>query len=400
MDAPHEDGCASVEAESKTLEPVTKAPLGPSRRPLFSPDQAPRLAVQGWLASRLVLLVVVLVAIWLNDWSWSETFTRWDVSHYLAIADHGYTELTQTAFFPGLPLVMAFFSLIGVPPLATGILVSLAGSAMAALALYKLAGGRVPGAVAVIAWSFAPMAVFTFVPYSEAPFCALGFWAFLSAKRDHWGLAAVLTSAACLFRVSGLFLIGALGLLALFGGRATWKRRGTRVAWLGIPIATLAAYVVYLRVRFGSWTVWFDAQAQGWGRRFDWPWNAFIETLHVADIVGSYGYATYMMFRWEVVAFLIGIFVSVWCFVRKRVPEGGWVLSQVLAMSSQVWLISIARSMLLWFPLFTMVGEVGGGDAGRIGNFVRRACLLALLGVEFVSMVWWATRFFAGAWAG
>ena len=371
------------------------------RMTLFSPGQAPRLAVQGWLTSRLVLLVVMLIMVWLNDWSVSEAIMRWDVNHFITLADHGYTQLTQTAFFPGLPLVMAFFSLIGVPPIASGMVISLVGSGMTAWALYRLADGGVRGAVAVLAWSFAPMAVFTFVPYTESPFCALAFWAFYFAKRDRWGIAATLTAIACLFRVSGLFLIGALGLVALVGfKRYTWAKLLKRVAWLGIPTAVLAAYIIYLRVVFGSWTVWFSAQVEGWGRNFNWPWNAFVETLHVADILSGYGYGTYQMFRWEVAAFLIGIAVSVICFARKKIPEGGWVLVQVLALSSQVWLISIARSMLLWFPLFTLIGDIGGGEISWRSNLIRRIGVSALLAGEFFAMLWWAIRFFNGAWAG
>ena len=367
---------------------------------LFSVRQAPRLAVQGWLASRLVLVVVLLVMVWLNDWSLAEALHRWDVNHFVSVADHGYTELTQTAFFPGLPLVMAFFSLFGIAPVASGVVISLVGSGLAAWGLYTLANGGVKGTVAVLTWSFAPMAVFTFVPYTEAPFCALAFWAFVYAKRDRWGIAATLTAAACLFRVSGLFLIGALGLVALFCFSYTFVRLLKRVVWLLIPTAALGAYVIYLRVVFGSWTAWFSAQVQGWGRSFGWPWDAFVETLHVADIWGNYGYSTYQMFRWEVAAFLIGLAVAVICFVRKQIPEGGWVLVQVLAMSSQVWLISVARSMLLWFPLFTLIGDIGDGEVAGRANMARRAGLSALLVFEVCAMIWWATRFFDGAWAG
>ena len=392
---------------------------------LFSPRQAPRLAVQGWLASRLVLIVVALVIVRIHGWTLTETLMRWDVVHFVTVAQHGYTELTQTAFFPGLSLVMALFSVIGIPPLASGMVISLAGSGMAAWALYRLAGRGVGGAVAVLAWSFAPMAVFTFVPYTESPFCALAFWAFYFAKRDRWGIAAVLTGAACLFRVSGLFLIGALGLVALLdqvqpvsagresgdftsgvpdsrpAGHASWARRGTRVAWLGIPAAVLTAYVIYLRIRFGSWTVWFSAQVQGWGRTFDWPWNAFIETLRVANIIGNGGEpAYYMIFRWEAAGFLIGVVVATMCFVKKRIPEGAWVLVQVLAMSFQFWLISLARSMLLWFPLFTLIGDIGAGEVPARLNLARRIVLAGLILAEFISMVWWATRFFTGVWAG
>ena len=368
---------------------------------LFPPHQAARFAVQGWLASRLVLLITVLILIWTQKWRVIEPFSHWDAVHFMLIARRGYTLVTEAAFFPGLPMLMAAFKFIGIPFVVTGVLLSLVGSGMSAWALYRLAGGSIRGAVAVLAWSFAPMAVFTFVPYTESIFCAFALWAFWFAKRNRWAWAGALAGAACLFRVSGLFLIGALGLIALVGiANSTWKKRMLRIAWLGIPMAVLAAYMVFLRVRFGSWTVWFEAQIKGWGRSFHWPWEAFVTTMQAAGWFGSTPQVSSIMFSWEMVAFAVGIAVTVWCFVRKKIPEGGWVGIQVLALSCQVWFISMTRSVLLWFPLFLWVSAASMRTLPRWKNDLRRGLLITLLGLEMLCMIWWADRFFCGAWAG
>lgn len=380
-------------------------------RALFAPHQAGRLAVQGWLASRLVLLIVALVLVRSQGFTLATALNRWDVVHFIAVSQHGYTDLTQTAFFPGLPVLLAAFSWLGVPPLVTGVLVSLAGSGMAAWALYRIAGGSVRGTVAVWAWSFAPMAVFTFVPYTEAIFCAFAFWAFWQARRDRWALAAVLAGAACAFRVSGVFLIAALGLMALVGRpgtdapdapstRPTWASRLIRVLWLAIPAAVVAAYMIFLKLRFGSWTTWFQAQVEGWDRGFRWPWVALDQTLGAAGLIGDAHYATAVMFRWELAALVVGVVVTVWCLARKKIPEGAWVGIQVVALTCQVWVISLARSMVLWFPLFVAWGGLGAGVASPGSNTARRVLLAIGFCVEAVAMIWWASRFFCGAWAG
>ncbi len=330
----------------------------------------------------------------------ADVFSQWDVVHFTAIAGSGYQELTQAAFFPGLPLLMAFFQLVGVPPILTGMLASLLASGLAAWALYRLTGGGVAGTVAAIVWSFAPMAVFGFVAYTEAPFCAFAFWAWFQARKGNWGLAAGLAAGACLFRVSGLFLIGALGLLALIGFTgSSWGARLRRIAWLLIPTAVSAAYTVYLKVVFGSWTSWFEAQSEGWARAFHWPWEAWATTWRV--IMPGSGYeAQAGIFRWEIAAIVIGVIVTVVAFRRHRAPEASWVGIQVLAFSCQVWFFSVARSMLGWFPLFSSIGEFSVAAAdGR-----RRVAIRGVLGVVFLveifAMVWWALRFFTGAWAG
>jgi Gpi18-like mannosyltransferase len=349
----------------------------------------------------LVLLITVLVLVYQRGWSINEPFSRWDAAHFIHLSTHGYTQATEAAFFPGLPGIMALFALIGIPAFLTGIIVSLVGSAMAAWALYRLAGGGVPGAVAVLAWSFAPMAVFTFVPYTESVFLAFALWSFWYAKRDQWGWAGVLAGASCLFRISGLFLIGALGLIALFGfSGSTWKRRMTRVAWLGIPMAVLGLYSFYLRVRFGSWMAWFQAQGEGWGRHFDWPWNGLIVTLKAAGIIGSKMHVSGVIFRWEFAVFLVGLIVVVACFSRRWIAEGGWVGVQWLALSCQAWFISMTRSFLLWFPVFLLIAQFAKPDLPRAVNDFRRGGFIALVSLEISTMIWWAHRYYVGAWAG
>ena len=79
---------------------------------------------------------------------------------------------TLMAFFPGLPVIFWLFEQLGVPVAITGVVLSLACSAFAAAALYRLGGPW-----AAVAWLFAPTAVFTVVPYTESLFlrrCLLG----------------------------------------------------------------------------------------------------------------------------------------------------------------------------------------------------------------------------------
>jgi hypothetical protein len=370
--------------------------------PAFASAQAGRVAVQGWLASRLLLLIVGLFVMWDHGWSLRQTFVHWDVEHFVNIATSGYSELTQTAFFPGLPLVMALFSLIGIPNAVTGTLLALAGSGFAAWALYRLAGGRVAGAVAVLAWSFAPMAIFGFVAYSEAPFCALAFWAWWFAREKRWGVAAGLAGAACMFRVTGVFLILALIALAFLLPRAVPRKpweRVHRLVWLAIPAAVVALYGLYLKITFGSWLTWFQAQAEGWSRAFHWPWEAWKTTWDVVFNQPEYGTQA-SIFAWEILAIVIGVAVTIWACLHKKRAQGVYVGAQVVAFSFQVWFISVARSMLTWFPAFLVLGPLASRPLTGLPQRFRQIGLASALVAETVLMLWWAHRFFTGAWAG
>jgi hypothetical protein len=174
----------------------------------------------------------------------------------MSIARNGYADPLEMAFFPGLPGVMRAGALIGLPMPVTGALLALICSLVAALALFRI-GGTVPACL----WLIAPTAVFTTVGYTEAPFCAAAFWAWERARAGKWWPAAGLAALACTLRVSGLFLVGALAVMAVLGdgqwrdGRAGKAVRPVartpaaiagRLAPLLLPLAVLAGYVVYL----------------------------------------------------------------------------------------------------------------------------------------------------------
>jgi hypothetical protein len=351
------------------------------------------LVAQTWLITRLMMaLVGAWVAISSKD-SLATVVTRWDVAHFLTIASQGYTNANSVAFFPGWPaLIWATSSPFGILPALTATVLALIASGVAAAALY-----RMYGAPAAIAWLLAPAAVFTMVPYSESIFCAAAFWAWERAQAKHWGVAAVLAAVASTTRVSGLFLVVALAILALTqSGRRS--HRAQRLAWLLIPVATLAGYLLYLRLSLGSWSAWYDAQANGWARGFTWPWISLQHTLE-AIVPGSYydqaGWS--MMFRFELVSMAVGILITVISLVRKRWGEAAWVGSQVAAFSTSYWFMSVNRAVLLWFPLWELIGKLGVSK--RKLPLWRRGTIATLVLVALGVQSWWAYQFFAGAWS-
>jgi hypothetical protein len=263
-----------------------------------------------------------------------------------------------------------------------------------------LAGRGVSGTVAVIAWSFAPVAVFSFVPYSESLFCAAALWSIWQARQGRWDWAGCLAAAGCLVRVSGLFLIAALVVAALVSPGST-RQRWQRLAWLSLPVAAVGAYVTFLRVRFGSWTTWLAAEVEGWGRTFHWPWVALRNTWQMAF---GQGWVppdqANAMFGWELAVWSLGLALTIWCLRRRRWSEAVWVGLPVLALSAQLWLVSVARTMLGWFPLFALVGGWAAARLSGVRALVRQGVFVVGFAVQLGVMQWWATRFFIGAWSG
>lgn len=349
------------------------------------------LVVQVWLVTRLMfaVLAVYLAVAWQRPLD--RVIAQWDVAHFTLIARVGYADPKEMAFFPGWPLVLRGLSEVGVPMVYGGAIVALVCSLVAAFAVKRLAGTW-----GAIAWLLAPTAIFTAVPYTESPFCAAAFWAWERASQKKWGQAAVLAALACTLRVSGLFLIGALFILALTQPHKKRESVGVRVAWLLVPTAVLAAYVVYLYTLTGSWTAWFSAQDAGWNRGFHWPWEALANHWPTMWRPNLEHPEWPWVFRAELVSWIVGLVATLVALFRRRIAEASWVGVQVLAFSLSYWLMSVTRALLLWFPLWRQVGEfIESRPRTRGWITLGILALLASLALQLI----WAFLYLTGRWS-
>lgn len=358
-----------------------------------------RTVVQAWLASRGLIALVALVLAVREGRHVTNMVSNWDVQHFTLLAEGGYRAEPDNilmAFFPGLPALLAAGLAIGIPVALGGVLLSLACSGVAAAALARLGGPW-----AAVIWLFAPTAVFTAVPYTESLFCAAAFWAWERARADRWGAAALLATAACTVRVSGLFLLGALGVMILTAGGLSLLDRVRRAAWLLLPAAAIVGFAAYLHALTGSWTAWYTAQSTGWVRQLTTPWQSFLNTIP-AIVPGAYADHPWWaaVFRGEVVSMAVGLGVTVWCLTRRLWAEACWVGVQVLAFSLSYWFFSVNRATLLWFPLWIMLARWGTRrPAGTAAAVAHRTLVVIGFGLSVVAMVWWCWLFFTGHWA-
>jgi len=361
-----------------------------------------RLVAKVWLLSRLMIAAVGVAVMVGEHIDVGTLLRRWDVLHFMAIASDGYADPTSAAFFPGLPLLLRAGSVIGLPMELTGVLVSLAGSALAAAALYKMFG-----APAACLWLIAPTAVFTAVGYTEAAFCAAAFWAWQQAREHRWLQASVLAGVACTFRVSGLFLVGALAVMALVqfvssersDGKPRWVSLLVAWVWLLIPLAVLGAFELFLHGITGTWTAWLQAQQAGWTRGFTNPWQSLLHTIdagHLASWPGRPDVA--WVFRAEVGSMAVGLATTIWCLVRRHWAAAAFVGIQVVAFGTSYWFMSVNRAVLLWFPLWAGLGAAVTWRPARWP--VAKDMAVAIYVVcSSAAMIIWAWLFFSGRWA-
>ena len=374
---------------------VGSAPADRRDRPIGSG----RLVIQAWLASRALLFLVALLLAVHQGRSLTTMVSNWDVQHFTRLAAGGYLAEPDgilMAFFPGFPALLRMGLLLGVPVAVSGVLLSTACSAVAAAALLRLGGPW-----AAVAWLFAPVAVFTVVPYTESLFCAAAFWAWERARADKWAAAALLAAVACSVRVSGLFLVGALLVMIITSHRTGWSTRARRAGWLAVPVLVLAIFAGYLYALTGSWTAWYTAQSTGWVRGLTWPWESLQNTLP-AIVPGAYADHPWWaaVFRAEVVSMALGLVVTAWCLTRRLWAEASWVAVQVLAFSLSYWFFSVNRATLLWFPLWIMLAHWGTWRPAQPAARVAHRLLVVLaFAAGAALMMGWSWLFFTGHWA-
>ncbi|MFJ7066800.1 hypothetical protein [Streptomyces sp. NPDC101115] len=273
---------------------MPRTTLGPTPAPAPTPASAPAsapartrpgppwAALGGYAATRLLGLAALAVAAAVMDKDGLHRLKgRWDAVWYSRIAEHGYGhEVTlpngdvhsDLAFFPLFPaLERAVSAVLPVDVATAGLLVSWAASLAAAWGIYAVGAqvaGRRAGVVLAVLWGAYPTAFVQSMAYTETLFTALAAWSVLAVLRGRWILAGALSVFAGLTRPTAAALIAAIGVTALVTVVRERRLRAPVVA--GVLLAPLGwlAYIVYVGVRQGSATAYFDVQA-AWGNSID-----------------------------------------------------------------------------------------------------------------------------------
>lgn len=303
-----------------------------SARPAFPPGE--------WLVAALIFLIGSVVRIITlgvvaraNDDDLAGLLTKWDAQYYLAIAESGYFDADlgtdvpvherTLAFFPGFPaLVRLLHDVTGLDfPVAAMLVNVVAGTAMTAgaMAIAARMGAGLSGRIgAGILVSCAPMAITFSMPYSEALFGALAFWALLALMDRRWWLAGILILACGFTRLTAVALIAVFLVVVLLHARRDWR------AWAALALTpwSIFGYVIYASIPTWDAGGYFGIQEQGWSSGVDlgratvtWVW----EVLTTSDEAG------YLLSVGVMVASGIAL-AAAW----RRVPWEVWLFSAAL----------------------------------------------------------------------
>jgi hypothetical protein len=262
----------------------------------------------------------------------------WDSQYYLSIALHGYDDPLGDAIAPGstlgdahaapkgqhpawIPVNSAFFPgyayamrlvawplrIFALDPVATaslaGVLVSLAGSLAAMIALSALADEgdpdeRLRAAFYLLVW---PASFFLIQVYSEGLFLALSFGALALLRRGRWVGAAALAVAATWTRATGALLIIPLAWAFVAQGGLRGLRRVSpaalgRLVLAVSPALAYAAWRVVFGARFsfieenyfGRGMLWLELTRNSWAEALGWMRTGHAQSVayYVVELAG------------------------------------------------------------------------------------------------------------------
>ncbi len=368
-----------------------------------------------FIATRLLLLCITYIMyILLTAKNYTSTpvdivalFTswhHWDAVNYTRIAQYGYQNVFDLAFFPLFPFLIACISHVlgSWSYLLVGTILSNAALFGALCVIYRLAAQHMDDTIArstVLYLCIFPTAFFFFAAYNESLYILLAAGTFLALEHEHWWLAGLLGLLAALTRSIGILLI----VPYLY---ELWLRRERTLAHMPailksllpcilIPLGT-GIYAIYCWRTFGDPLAFASVQSH-WGRQTTWPWVGIFHELGALfwnnpQPFGSANQAT-MILNLSATCGFIYLTIAGWRKLPKSYSLWMSVCLTFILVSPAVIkpdvLLSNQRFVLELFPAFiTLALLTAKRTRIHYASIFTFATLLAILSTAFVMNRW------------
>jgi Mannosyltransferase (PIG-V) len=370
------------------------------------------LLLVGWLGFRLLPLPVSFPSAWEigpdgnrhavvdhispTPHPWVNMVSRWDAGWYIEIARDGYRyergSPSNAAFFPLYPLLIrAIHALLFLPANDySWLVIAIALSNVALLisltylrALLAMDFDEDLAPRTITYLLIFPTTFFFSCVYSESLFLGLTVAAFYYARTSRWLLACILAALATLTRSQGIIL--ALPLLIDYLRERNFRLR--KVGWnmtaFALIPAALLAFALYLKLKFGSWTVMLDVQSI-WGRHLMSPWHPLAWFLRHAPPLSPEHHD-----KLDFAFLLVLLGAAIAGLRRLRISYSAYIWTSVVFFSCWGMLGSIPRFDLVIFPLFIVLALIGARSrAFHLGYVVASSMLAALFMVMHSQWNW------------
>ena len=319
---------------------------------------------------------------------------RWDATHYLNIAQNGYTAYGEDrfliVFFPFYPALIALFQLVFRDYLISAFIVTGISSLALGLIFRELVRLDYSERIAQFAVLFLfifPTSYFLHIPYTESLFLTLCVGCFLAARKRSWILVGILGGLACLTRINGLILLPALAFEIWEEYRETKSFNKKWLVLLLIPFG----FGIYLWINYyvtGSPTMFMVHQREHWFRYFRPPWEGIWETFK--KIYNDKPASAQMTGVQELLFVGIGLFATIVGWRHLRNSYRVWMVANWLLFVSTSFVLSVPRYTLVMFPIFILMSLAAVKNWWANVLFTVWSILfLAVFTIQF-ARGWWA----------
>lgn len=306
-----------------------------------------------------------------NFWA---SLSNWDGGHYLGIAESGYSEKFQYAFFPLYPLVIKAVTQITKDYLISAILVSSVSAYFGMQLLFKLVSIYFDKKIAektIMAILFFPTSFFFLTAYSEGLFFFLtvAFFYFLGKNNLIW--ATIMAALASATRLVGLAIVIGLWFEIFTNQGINRKNWYVLFAPLGLVL-----YCIYLNMQTND-PFYFITAEDHWQRTLSTPVLGFWATLNNTNLSNLLD----LFFAVFGVGFAIRAF---------RFLSPSLAIYSLLAVGIPLFsptLTSIPRFLVVIFPLFILIALIKNYYLGLAYQIISTA-MLAIFTAQFILGFW------------
>lgn len=321
------------------------------------------------------------------------SWAQWDGGHYLQIAQSGYQNQTDTAFFPLYPLLIKTITPVFYGNfVAAGLIISNVSFLIFLIILYKLTLMHFDSNTAktsLISLLFFPTTFFAVSLYSEGLYLLLSTLSLLLYHRGKKYQSLLAAGVAAITRPFGLLLIIALitaetfKLIKKTDKTSKLKRLTT---YLIISLSPFAIFNLFLTIKFSQPLPFINVQSL-WGREIVDPATTFLAyafNIITFRILSIPDYLDVLI----PLSFLFVLFSK-----SSKIPQVIWLYSVLVILISASFgtLSGLGRYSLGATGAFMAMGQILEGRP-KLQPFVFGA---------FLSLqVYLLVRFFNGYWAG
>ena len=311
-----------------------------------------------------------------------QSFRNWDGGHFTGIAESGYKEKFQYAFFPLYPLLIRFFGGILGNYFLAAIAISILSTFLAMQFLYRLIILDFEKKIAqktIFAMLFFPASFFFLTAYSEALFFFLTVAAFYFLKKRNLLIVTIFAIFAGATRFAGVSL--AIALIVYVQATVGFNRKNWFVIFA--PMGFLL-YCFYLFYHTGD-PFFFIAAENHWQRNIAFPGLSFWDGIKSITLRGITAANFTILLDLIFATFGLGLALRTLRFLP--VEYSIYTLLSVLVPIFTSTLTSIPRFLLPIFPIFIMIALIKN-NLIQVAYQIVSLMLLAAYTILFINGYW------------